>query len=135
MYPAPFNLIELCILPLEFVVSKETYAKLNRWIMSTLFCVPLCAIALFETHFDRMRSNDFNALLEEPDEFGEAEEDPEPCSKDDDMGLAEADGMKISTTSFADLKAMLPNLTRSVQTEILHEVRPFVIGTIATVAW
>ncbi|GAA5971515.1 hypothetical protein JCM3765_001224, partial [Sporobolomyces pararoseus] len=41
VYPAPFNLIEIFILPLEWVLSRENYAKLNRWLMSFLFCVPL----------------------------------------------------------------------------------------------
>lgn len=90
--------------------------------MSTLFCVPLCAIALFETHFDRSRSNDYRALMEEPDDFGEQEEDPEPCYKSDDMRPGDDEEMKIATTSFEELKGMLPDLTRSIQSDILSEV-------------
>lgn len=81
-----------------------------------------CVIALFETHFDRTRSRDYAALTEEPDEFGDAEEDPEPCRTADEMGDAEEEGLKISTTSFEELKKALPSLTRSVQGEILWEV-------------
>lgn len=64
LYPAPFNasrftnrriegpvadssplalqLIELVILPLEFIVSKRTYARINRVLMTTLFIIPMC---------------------------------------------------------------------------------------------
>lgn len=38
------------------------------------------------------------------------------------MGDAEEEGLKISTTSFEELKKALPSLTRSVQGEILWEV-------------
>ncbi|ORY54375.1 hypothetical protein BCR35DRAFT_296731 [Leucosporidium creatinivorum] len=123
VYVAPFNLIEVCILPLEFVLSTKAYAQLNRYLMGTLFCVPLCAIALFETHFDGTRAKDFAALTEEPDEFGDAEEDPQPCRTSDDMGDAEEEGLEISKVSFEELKKALPSLTRSVQGEILWEIK------------
>lgn len=135
-------MVEICILPLEFVLSSKAYTKLNRYLMGTLFCVPLCvsallasattwltlhpphscAIALFETHFDGTRAKDFAALTEEPDEFGDAEEDPQPCRTTDDMGDAEEEGLEISKVSFEELKKALPSLTRSVQGEILWEV-------------
>lgn len=128
-------------MPLEFVIPQKSYSKLNRWLMSSLFCVPLwvslkdyvegsssssfpdsCAIALFETHFDRTRAHDFAALTEEPDDFDERAEDPEPFHSSDDMGEGDDEGMKISKVSFEELKKSLPSLTRSVQAEILHEV-------------
>ncbi|KAF8933048.1 hypothetical protein EDD21DRAFT_25092 [Dissophora ornata] len=45
-YAAPFNLIEVFfVIPWSVVVSKKTYAKINRIVMGTLFCIPILAIA------------------------------------------------------------------------------------------
>lgn len=159
MYPAPFNLIETFILPLEWVLSRENYAKLNRWLMSFLFCIPLCVvhlslslcfdtcrtgfqkiwltpgraqnrcvIALFESHLDRKRAEDFQNLLEEPDEYKEPEEDPAPWhgendnGEPDEFGDVEDEGKEIARVKFEDLKKKMPNLTRSVSGEILWQV-------------
>ncbi|TNY22210.1 hypothetical protein DMC30DRAFT_362069 [Rhodotorula diobovata] len=124
VYPAPFNLIELFILPLEFVVSEATYAHINRVLMSFLFFLPLCGIALFETHISPLRKQDLDDLLQEPDDFQEPEEDPEPYrgASDNDEDPGEPEGMKISRVSFADLKKRMPSLERSVEGEILYQV-------------
>ncbi|GAA5842733.1 hypothetical protein JCM3766R1_005766 [Sporobolomyces carnicolor] len=128
VYPAPFNLIETFILPLEWVLSRENYAKLNRWLMSFLFCIPLCVIALFESHLDRKRAEDFQNLLEEPDEYKEPEEDPAPWhgendnGESDEFGDVEDEGKEIARVKFEDLKKKMPNLTRSVSGEILWQV-------------
>lgn len=42
VYPAPFNLVELFLLPFEKMVDHKTYAKMNRYVMSVIFFVPLC---------------------------------------------------------------------------------------------
>ncbi|KAK4706072.1 hypothetical protein P7C70_g115, partial [Phenoliferia sp. Uapishka_3] len=140
VYPAPFNrtgpkhiktipadiedpVIEMCILPLEFVVPKRTYAAINRYLMGALFCVPIACIALFESQFDHRSGRDYKALTEEPDEFGSADEDPDPCTQSDDIGAGEEEGKKICTVSFAELKAAMPSLTRSTQGEILWELK------------
>lgn len=145
------QLIELVIIPLEWVVSKETYARINRVLMSTLFFLPLCvafscslrraqytdglrdvqscAISLFETRISPLRASDLQDLLTEPDEFQSPEEDPEPYrpssgDDDDDRHPGEREGMQISRVKFKDLKKRLPSLERSVEGEILHQVRP-----------
>ncbi|KAK4053593.1 Calcium channel yvc1 [Microbotryomycetes sp. JL221] len=124
VYVAPFNLIEIFILPLEFILSTETYTQLNRILMSTLFFIPLTIIALFETRFDKVQFKQFQSLLEEQDEFQDAEEDPEPwTSNDDEYGRADETGLKISKVEFKDLKLKLPNLSKSLQSEILAEVK------------
>ena len=46
MYPPTSILIDTIIIPLECVLSRENYAKLNRWLMSFLFCIPLCVVHL-----------------------------------------------------------------------------------------
>lgn len=123
VYAAPFNLVEITILPLEFVLSKESYATLNRYLMGTIFFIPLACIALFESQFDHRRQRDFASLLVEPAEFSPSDEDPEPCTQTDDFGEGDAEGSRIATTSFEELKRALPSLTRSTQGEILWELK------------
>ncbi|GAA6052108.1 hypothetical protein JCM3770_006635 [Rhodotorula araucariae] len=124
-YPAPFNLVELFIIPLEFVISREAYARINRVLMGTLFFFPLWCISLFETRISPLRQSDLEDLLREPDDFQEPEEDPEPyrnAAGDDDPDNGEPEGMEICRVSFKDLKARMPNLERSVEGQILYEV-------------
>ncbi|GAA6005847.1 hypothetical protein JCM10207_007248 [Rhodosporidiobolus poonsookiae] len=78
VYPAPLNLIEALVLPLEFVLSAEAYAVLNRYLMGALMFIPISCIALWETQIDPLRASDLDDLLTERDEYQEAEEDPEP---------------------------------------------------------
>ncbi|KAG0293188.1 Double-strand break repair protein mre11a, partial [Dissophora globulifera] len=48
-YAAPFNLIEVFfIIPLNMIVSKKTYARINRVVMGTLFSIPVLIIARSE---------------------------------------------------------------------------------------
>ncbi|KAF9563280.1 hypothetical protein EC968_004893 [Mortierella alpina] len=48
-YAAPFNLIEVFfVIPWSAVVSKDTYRKLNKLVMSVLFGVPVLVIAVSE---------------------------------------------------------------------------------------
>lgn len=39
-------MIEIVILPLELVLSTRNYATLNRYLMGTIFCVPLFVLLL-----------------------------------------------------------------------------------------
>lgn len=129
VYPAPFNLIEIVILPLEYVLDRKTYAKLNRYIMGFLFCLPLCIIASWESYLDKGRHEEFLALLEEPDEYQDAEENPDAWHGDndngeaDDMGEPDEVGKEISKVKFEDLKKKMPNLEKSVTGDILWQVR------------
>lgn len=83
-----------------------------------------CVIALFETHFDTHRLRDFESLTRELDEYGPEDEDPVACRIADDLGAADTEGYDVSKVAFAELKKVLPRLTRSTQTEILLEVSP-----------
>ncbi|GAA5988336.1 hypothetical protein JCM10908_002170 [Rhodotorula pacifica] len=115
MYPAPFNLIELFILPLEFVVSKQTYARINRVLMSFLFFIPMLCIAVFETVISPVRRTDLKALVSEPDDYQEAEENPKPAEE-------EQEGAQIAKVDFADLKKRMPDLQRSPVGECLYQI-------------
>jgi hypothetical protein len=92
-----------------------------------IFCFS-SIIALFESHLDRKRPEEFQSLLEEPDEYQEPEEDPEPWHGENDNGEAdefgepEEEGREISKVKFEDLKKKMPSLTRSVSGEILWQV-------------
>ncbi|BGP56070.1 Calcium channel yvc1 [Rhodotorula sphaerocarpa] len=114
-YFAGKTLIEVFIFPFEFVVSRKTYAKINRVIMSSLFIAPLFTIAIYETRISPVRRADLNALVCENDDYQEAEENPEPASE-------EREGAKISKVPFAQLKKRMPDLQRSQMGECLYQV-------------
>ncbi|TIA90235.1 hypothetical protein E3P81_02567 [Wallemia ichthyophaga] len=51
VYVAPFNLIEdIFVAPFEWIVTKETYSKINRVVLSVLFLIPLSIIAALEAN-------------------------------------------------------------------------------------
>lgn len=80
--------IEMFIVaPFELILSRENYARLNRYLMGFIFFIPLwvissistrvelihlrtrCAISLWETHFDHSLRTDYLALLSDRDEY------------------------------------------------------------------
>lgn len=65
-YAAPFNLIEVFfIIPWSFVLSKESYHKLNRFVMGTLFGVPVLIIARRERNrYWRLKNTDEENIME-----------------------------------------------------------------------
>ena len=121
VFVAPFNLIELALLPLEHVLSKTAYARLNRWVLGLLFFVPLAAIAVWETHFDTDRLKDFAELSQEAPEFEPAELDPDAWARDDEMG--KRDEGTLTRVPFEQLKGRLPDIKESGTTMILEELK------------
>lgn len=115
-------MIEIFILPLEFVLDARTYATLNRYVMGVLFFPPLCTIAIFETYFDTTRHSAFLSLSEDIDEFGPGAKDPEPQRSQDQFGPGEEEEKVICKVSFEDLKNQMPSLLRSTDGQILWEV-------------
>ncbi|GJJ79258.1 hypothetical protein EMPS_11618 [Entomortierella parvispora] len=65
-YAAPFNIIEVFfIIPWSVIVSRKTYAKINRIVMGALFCVPLLIIARDERkRYLKLRNTDDENDLE-----------------------------------------------------------------------
>ncbi|KAF9202844.1 hypothetical protein BGZ49_007021 [Haplosporangium sp. Z 27] len=59
-YAAPFNLIEVFfVIPWSFVLSTESYRKLNRLVMGPLFCIPILVIARSERkRYFKLRDTD-----------------------------------------------------------------------------
>jgi hypothetical protein len=92
----------ILIAPLEYIVPTQWYKKINRFIMSSLFFVPLMAIALFESTVHNSQSKRLQSYFNGPvpEEEGDPEiEDPE-CNEDD--------GGEISKIKFADLVKVFP---------------------------
>ncbi|KAL7413036.1 calcium activated cation channel [Mrakia frigida] len=116
VYPAPFNILEFFfIAPWEFVLSRKAYTKLNVWVMSFVFCVPIAAIALFEAHLaPSQRFKDFFPENNPEVDGDSAVENPEVED--------ESDGHKISTVSFAELTSVFPDTTLGSQAAIVAEI-------------
>jgi hypothetical protein len=103
VYIPPFNLIEVIfVAPFEFVVSPATYDKMNRVVMSVVFCIPLTLVALFESQLNLRANSRLKQYFEggpEEDEDDETLQDPD-C-EDDDEG-------DICRVKFKDLVKVFP---------------------------
>ncbi|KAH7916291.1 hypothetical protein BJ138DRAFT_1140008 [Hygrophoropsis aurantiaca] len=120
VYPAPFNLLEIFLIaPFElFVLSADSYAKLNRYVMSVIFFIPLAVIAVFETSTNK-RSWVNNWL-----QSADASEQDTPTDRDPVVdGPDGAEGMQISKVSFAELVKRFPNTEESSEATILREIK------------
>ncbi|KAH8913540.1 hypothetical protein BT69DRAFT_1366207, partial [Atractiella rhizophila] len=118
LYPAPFNLIEFVILPLEFVISREAYATINRYLMRVIFFIPLCCIALYESRYDAptIRRLKLDSILDEYEE--ELDVDPiVPREERDEDGVRE-----ISKFTYEELTSKFPDVKKTVTMNILSEV-------------
>ncbi|KAF9464883.1 hypothetical protein BDZ94DRAFT_1296902 [Collybia nuda] len=123
VYPAPFNLIEaVFIAPLEFFpnfrLSTRAYAKLNRYVMGTLFFIPLATIAFYESTFDTQKHSWMKNWLRGDDEG----EQDYPATRDPDVDDDGCQGMVISKVPFDELVKVFPNLQQSSETTILREI-------------
>jgi len=119
VYPAPFNLVELSLIaPFELILDKTTYARLNRYVMSLLFFIPMTFIALHESILDPRKNQWMSNWVN-----GGFELDDTPEARDPQVDGEDADrGMKISTVPFAELVGVLPNTSQSSEAAILKEV-------------
>lgn len=123
VYPAPFNLIEaLFIAPFEFFphwrLSKKHYAVLNRFVMGTIFFLPLMAIAFFESTFDTRKHAWMESWFRGDDEGDEDRpENRDPTTDDPDCP-----GLEISKVPFEELIKVFPNIQQSSEAIILQEI-------------
>lgn len=121
VYPAPFNLIEIFLVaPFETIVfvKQDTYAKINRSVMSTIFFIPLCIVALSEA--GRMdRSWVTKWLRPEQDEAAD-----DPAARDPAVEGVDAErGLQISKIEFSQLVKRFPNTEQSSEEVILKEIK------------
>ncbi|KAI0772122.1 hypothetical protein BD413DRAFT_548533 [Trametes elegans] len=112
IYPPPFNIIEI------FFVAPFEY--INRYVMSVVFFVPLCVIALYEAQLDPSKNRWVKDWFSSPDEGGEDAphfQDPEIDGED------AARGLRISKKPFQELVAVFPDTTHSSEAVIVGEVK------------
>ncbi|EKM79852.1 hypothetical protein AGABI1DRAFT_57071 [Agaricus bisporus var. burnettii JB137-S8] len=124
VYPAPFNLIEISfIVPFEifpyFHLSEKNYAKLNRFVMSFIFFIPLTIIALYESTSSSFSKNRWTENWFRGDD--EAAEDT-PESRNPIVDDPSCPGMEISKETFEKLVTVFPNTTQSSELTILREI-------------
>lgn len=116
VYPAPFNLIEVFLVaPLEFFLTKKNYAKLNSFIMTIVFFIPLCLIAFYESQVIHSRGGMLHDWFAQTSP--EDDEDPSVINPTSDDPHGE-----ISKHDFKELIKCFPNTTVSESTAILREV-------------
>jgi len=119
VYPAPFNLLEIFfIAPLELCgLTGKHYAKLNRFVMTIVFFIPLSAITFLEASW--MQKSWVIQWLN-----GEDEIDLEnPTIIDPVVEGPEAEhGLQISKVPFNELVRKFPNTTQSTEATILKEL-------------
>lgn len=108
VYLPPFNLLEAFVIaPLEWIVSHETYAKLNYSVQSVLFALPLMCIAFYESRAARNGGSIRLPLLEE--EETDASRSMLQGTNEDPIvpEMEGSGGLQISRTKFEDLVGMM----------------------------
>jgi hypothetical protein len=121
VYPAPFNLIEIVfVAPFEiipgFSLSAENYTKLNRYVMTVVFFIPLTIIALFESSF-RPRNNKWMARWLSGNDEGDMDD---PSARD--PSVEDGEGLEISKVPFTELVKAFPDTTQSTEATLMKEI-------------
>lgn len=131
VYPAPFNLIEIFLVaPFELIpklqLDTKTYAQLNRYVMVTIFFIPLSMIAFYEAAAGSHKHTRMYTWLQ-----GENEGDEDyPETRDPDV---DEDGLKISKVPFEELIKVFPDTHQSTEANIIKEVKTVGQSTESTV--
>ncbi|KAF9448982.1 hypothetical protein P691DRAFT_759447 [Macrolepiota fuliginosa MF-IS2] len=100
-----------------FHLSEKNYAKLNRYVMSFIFFIPLTLIALYETTFDPAKHTWVDNWWRGDDEGGE----DSPQNRDPAVDDAGCRGMDICRVQFEGLIKEFPNTT-SFEATISKEI-------------
>jgi len=120
VYPAPLNLVEVFLVaPFEPFLSNKTYSKLNKYMMTIVFFIPLTLIAFWESAVDATAKDyiyDWFALGDE-----------EPSDEDDpliqDPEVTDEGALKISKVPFRELVKTFPDANVSGETSIKLEIQ------------
>ncbi|KAF7792876.1 hypothetical protein EIP86_003977 [Pleurotus ostreatoroseus] len=119
LYPAPFNLVEFFLIaPIEWLVSRETYAQINKMVMSVLFFIPLVTIGIFEAELDPSKNKWVKDWLANPDQGM----DDSPEARDPEVDGEDAERLKISKVPFEELIKVFPDTTHSSEALMLREM-------------
>jgi len=127
VYPAPFNLVELLfVAPFELVpkvsLSPEAYNLVNRYVMSVIFFVPLCCIALYEVTFQSSKNNWLKNWLLNRDQADTIDYEGASCINPEVDGEDAERGLEISRVKFAELVKVFPNTQQSSEATVLKEI-------------
>ncbi|KAI5450878.1 Calcium channel yvc1 [Naganishia albida] len=114
VYPAPLNLVEIVIAPLEYVLPHHAWDRLNLAMMGTLLFVPLTLIAFFESTLNTTAHQRLKQYFS--DDILEDEDDPELQDPE------EAEEGTICKEKFADLVAVFPNTGLSASAALSQEI-------------
>ncbi|KAL4076182.1 hypothetical protein J3A83DRAFT_4357282 [Scleroderma citrinum] len=111
VYPAPFNIIE--------IILVAPFECLNRVVMSVVFFIPLCVIALYEV--SSMEKSWLVRWLRSGLDEGDTDD---PVTRDPPVEGPDAErGLQISKVKFSELVHRFPNTEQSSETTILNEIR------------
>ncbi|KAJ9094974.1 hypothetical protein QFC21_005767 [Naganishia friedmannii] len=125
VYPAPLNLVEIVIAPLEtnplnddirYVLPHTAWDRLNKAVMSTLLFVPLVLIALFESTLNATAHQRLKLYFS--DDVLEDEDDPDLQDPETDHG----EHGVIAKEKFADLIKVFPNTAVSASSALSQEL-------------
>lgn len=124
VYPAPFNLVEVFfVAPFELIpglkLNEKHYAKLNRYVMGTIFIVPLTFIALFESRFSRNKPNAWLSNWFRGDDEGAGDS---PANRNPTVNDPKCEGLEISKVPFEELVKVFPNTQMSSEAIIINEL-------------
>ncbi|GHJ83748.1 hypothetical protein NliqN6_0150 [Naganishia liquefaciens] len=115
VYPAPLNLVEIVIAPLEYVLPHRAWDRLNIFLMGTFLFIPLTLIALFESTLNTSTHQRFKQYFS--GEVVDDEDDPQ--LQDPETNGEEG---QICTEKFADLIKAFPDTGVSSSTALAQEV-------------
>ncbi|KAJ7930058.1 hypothetical protein B0H13DRAFT_1963066 [Mycena leptocephala] len=121
VYPAPFNLVELFLIsPFELFwccsLSPSAYAKLNRFVMATVFFIPLTMIAFYESVFQN--DLDKHAWMKRWLSGNDQGDDDKPEYRDPEVDEERV----ISKVKFEELVKAFPNTNQSSEALMLKEI-------------
>ncbi|GMK55778.1 hypothetical protein CspeluHIS016_0208340 [Cutaneotrichosporon spelunceum] len=116
VYPPPCNLVEVILVsPFEPFVSRKTYVKINKVVMTVIFFIPLVMIAAYESGVVHSRRGLLHDYFADP--IPEDDDDPKVINPetDDPNGI-------ICKHSFEELVSNFPDTTTSTTAIILKKV-------------
>lgn len=102
IYVPPLNLIEVCIMPLKWILSTEFYMRLNFWIMFVIYLPLLACISVYERQNARRIA--YNRYKNVPDDANE---------RDTEWDLT--DGFEASAMGELDVEEHETNISNALR--------------------
>jgi hypothetical protein len=103
--------------------THSAFPQLNRYVMSVIFFVPLCCIALYEVTLQTPKNNWMkNWFLGRDQGDLLMYTESATCKNPEVDGEDAENGLKISKVKFAELVKVFPNTNQSSEATILNEI-------------